>query len=237
MPTLLLQLAGPMQSWGTRSRFDQRDTELIPSKSGVLGLLAAALGIDRSDWKSLEPLTQLRMGVREDWAGQLSMDYHTAEQIDSKTGNSIKPTAISRRYYLADAVFLVGFEGEIILLEKIYAALKNPYWTLFLGRKSLVPGRPIYFANPQEALHLESLDQVLRAYPSIAHDPLADVDPVAESSEREVRLFIEHHETTESAQLVMHMQDQPIAAFSERKYRYRAVNVYAVNIGGEPSCI
>jgi len=43
MPTLLLRLAGPMQSWGLSSRFTIRDTSLEPSKSGVLGLLCAAL--------------------------------------------------------------------------------------------------------------------------------------------------------------------------------------------------
>ena len=46
MPTLLLRLVGPMQSWGTTSRFDQRDTGKEPSKSGIVGLLAAAMGID-----------------------------------------------------------------------------------------------------------------------------------------------------------------------------------------------
>ena len=69
MPTLLLRLVGPMQSWGTTSRFDQRDTGKEPSKSGVVGLLAAALGIDRENWTDLEPLTRLSMGVRHDRPG------------------------------------------------------------------------------------------------------------------------------------------------------------------------
>jgi CRISPR system Cascade subunit CasD len=60
MPTLLLRLVGPMQSWGTTSRFDQRDTGKEPSKSGVIGLVAAALGIDRENWTDLEPLTHRR---------------------------------------------------------------------------------------------------------------------------------------------------------------------------------
>lgn len=69
MPTLLLRLVGPMQSWGTTSRFDQRDTGKEPSKSGVIGLLAAALGIDRENWIDLEPLTLLSMGARHDRPG------------------------------------------------------------------------------------------------------------------------------------------------------------------------
>lgn len=67
MPTLLLRLTGPMQSWGTTSRFDQRDTGKEPSKSGVIGLLAAAFGIDRNEWSAdLQALTLLAMGVRHD---------------------------------------------------------------------------------------------------------------------------------------------------------------------------
>ena len=61
MATVLLRLIGPMQSWGTTSRFDERDTGKEPTKSGVLGLVAAALGIDRENWHDLEPLCRLRM--------------------------------------------------------------------------------------------------------------------------------------------------------------------------------
>ena len=78
MATLLLRLVGPMQSWGTTSRFDQRDTGKEPSKSGVVGLLAAALGIDRENWTNLEPLTGLSMGVRHDRSGIPKRDYQTA---------------------------------------------------------------------------------------------------------------------------------------------------------------
>jgi len=49
MATLLIPLVGPMQSWGTRSRFDHRDTEREPSKSGVIGLVCAAIGRDRNE--------------------------------------------------------------------------------------------------------------------------------------------------------------------------------------------
>ena len=44
MSVLLVRLAGPMQSWGSQSRFSHRDTEREPTKSGVVGLLSAALG-------------------------------------------------------------------------------------------------------------------------------------------------------------------------------------------------
>ena len=88
MPTLLLRLAGPMQSWGTTSRFDQRDTGKEPSKSGVVGLLTAALGIDREVWNDeLKSLAALTMAVRHDRPGVLKCDYQIACQgTDDVTG-------------------------------------------------------------------------------------------------------------------------------------------------------
>jgi CRISPR system Cascade subunit CasD len=83
MATLLLRLVGPIQSWGTASRFDERDTGKEPSKSGVLGLLAAASGIDRENWLDLEPLTRLIMGVRHDRPGIPMREYQTAQHIIS----------------------------------------------------------------------------------------------------------------------------------------------------------
>lgn len=148
MPTLLLRLAGPMQSWGTTSRFDQRDTGKEPSKSGVIGLLAAALGVDREAWSELEPLTKLRMGVRHDRPGVPKRDYQTAQNIVSADRSKIHETAVTTRDYLADAAFLVGLEGtDRGLLERAHAALANPVWPLALGRKSYVPSEPVWLAN------------------------------------------------------------------------------------------
>lgn len=79
MNTLLLRLEGPMQSWGVQSRFGMRDTESEPSKSGVIGLLCAALGLPRS--ANLENLVALRMGVRVDREGKISVDYQTAQNV------------------------------------------------------------------------------------------------------------------------------------------------------------
>src|SRR5438874_2169794 len=83
MSILLLQLAAPMQSWGTQSRFSVRDTGLEPSKSGVIGLLCAALGKPRAEQASdgfptLAELAALRMGVRVNREGVPKVDYHTA---------------------------------------------------------------------------------------------------------------------------------------------------------------
>ncbi|MFJ1756208.1 type I-E CRISPR-associated protein Cas5/CasD [Kitasatospora sp. NPDC088134] len=72
---LLIRLAGPLQSWGLRGRFALRDTHTRPTKSGVVGLCAAALGLDRDD--PLDGLAGALFGVRADRPGTLVRDYHT----------------------------------------------------------------------------------------------------------------------------------------------------------------
>jgi CRISPR system Cascade subunit CasD len=126
---LLLRLAGPLQAWGDSSRFAKRDTRRHPTKSGVLGLLAAAEGRRRTD--EIEDLARLRFGVRVDQPGQLQRDFQTA--INWSTGKSMP---LSYRYYLADAVFIAGVEGDRGLLEALDGALINPVFPLYLGRRS-----------------------------------------------------------------------------------------------------
>lgn len=136
MPTLLLRLAGPLQSWGTTSRYDERDSQLEPSKSGVLGLLCAALGRDRRE--PVDDLAALRMGVRVDREGVRLRDFQTVQGVLKRDGQLNKNAIISLRYYLADAVFLVGLQGEnASLLQALQEALHHPVWPI-LDRKSVV---------------------------------------------------------------------------------------------------
>ena len=143
MTTLLLRLAGPLQAWGTESRFEFRDTGTEPSKSGVVGLLAAALGQPRDD--PVDDLAALRMGARVDRPGAVQIDFHTAENVARVPGKEAdrKNPVVSRRAYLADADFLVGLEGDRELLEMLDGALAAPRWPLFLGRKSCPPALPV----------------------------------------------------------------------------------------------
>jgi CRISPR system Cascade subunit CasD len=142
-----------------------RDTGLEPSKSGVIGLLCAAFGIDREDDEGLRPLASLRMGVRVDREGSLQVDYHTAQNVLMANGK-IKNTELSNRYYLANAVFLVGLESEdLALLERLQASLHKPVWALFLGRKSFTPSEPIPLEDGLR--NGETLEQALMSYPSL----------------------------------------------------------------------
>ena len=138
--TLLFRLEGPMQSWGFRSRFDYRDTALEPTRSGVIGLICAAMGIARGE--AISRFDALRMGVLVEKEGRPERDYHTALDV-MKADGSRTDTVVSRRDYLADASFVVGLESEEKrLLDDITQALHHPVWPLYLGRKSFPLARP-----------------------------------------------------------------------------------------------
>lgn len=215
MPTLLLRLVGPMQSWGTTSRFDQRDTGKEPSKSGVIGLLAAALGIDRDNCADLEPLARMSMGVRHDRPGVPARDYQTAgcamsDSIIKADGKQSKDGVVSERLYLADAAFLVGLESDDRpLLEKAHAYLRDPVWPLALGRKSYVPSESIWI---QDGVQNDGLRDLFARWPWIATPRKWEEPPD--------RLLISMDSVDGSGALRM---DQLLSSFAERRFGSRFV--------------
>lgn len=166
MSTLILRLAAPLQSWGIDSKYNKRSTNREPSKSGIIGLLGAALGLSRNNppedlWNNL---CKLRFGIRVEQEGNLLVDYQNAngpfKKIEGKdnyqytlSDNSISikincldsqiTTTQTWRYYLSDAVFLVGLEGDRNMIEKLEYALTHPIFPLFLGRRSCPPMPPL----------------------------------------------------------------------------------------------
>ncbi len=229
MNTLLMRLAGPMQSWGTQSRFTMRDTGREPSKSGMIGLLCAALGRGRAD--PLDDLAALRMGVRVDSPGVMKLDYHTAGGgrlpgghpygVRRASGGS-GDTVLSNRYYLADADFLVGIESEDIdRLRCLDDALRKPVWQLCLGRKAFIPGVPVYV--PEGLREGERLEDALTKHPW----PRWDVDvPVIRDRPDRLRLSIEDINGEEVR------MDQPTgASFQTRRFLPRRVKGYFCKLG------
>lgn len=221
MATLLMRLEGPMQSWGTTSRFDERDTQLEPSKSGVLGLICAALGRDRSE--PVDDLAALRMAVRVDREGVPMRDYHTATGV--VVASSGKPdanrTVVSHRYYLSDAVFLVALEGDRGLLGKVAAALRRPHWPLSLGRKSFVPSMPVYLPGGLVDQDLWSAlkDAAILGSAAAARD--------ASDHQRVQRRVIVEDPSEGAVRL-----DQPVAPFVERRFGPRFVKTFDLVLEG-----
>ncbi|MFC1420864.1 type I-E CRISPR-associated protein Cas5/CasD [Streptacidiphilus cavernicola] len=151
---LTLQLAGPLQSWGASARFARRTTENAPTKSGVVGLLAAAKGLPRD--ADLSELAALRFGVRIDQPGTRLRDFQTAHH--AVTGASMP---LSERFYLADAVFVAAVEGGATLIDELHRAVANPAYLPYLGRRSCPPSRPVELAVHEDA----ALGDVLAAEP------------------------------------------------------------------------
>ena len=216
-----------MQSWGTASRFDYRDTGLEPSKSGVLGLLCAALGRDRQ--QRIDDLAALRMGVRVDREGVLRYDYQTAMDVLRADGSlerdRRKGTVRSWRYYLADAVFLVGLEGpQRGLLERLQMALANPRWPLYLGRKGYLPSPPVWLPDGLVDAPLEE---------ALAHYP-----PLSEPAPQRYRYALEEPAGAAvpegSLATRVRRTDQPLGPFAQRRFGDRYVWIVVAERGKVP---
>lgn len=135
MKTILLKLSGPLQSWGTNSRFETRGTDLYPSKSAIIGMIAASLGYRRDEDEKIQKLNKLDFAVRVDVQGNLLKDYHIAQKLDRR--GRFDRTYVTNRYYLEDATFVVGIgHEEDSFMKIIEEGLKKPYYQPFLGRRS-----------------------------------------------------------------------------------------------------
>jgi CRISPR system Cascade subunit CasD len=197
--TLFLRLAGPMQSWGTTSRFQLRRTDPYPSKSAVLGLLLCAKGVRREDSAvELKILSSLSMGVRVDRSGTLDWDYHTAGakigmrkaegglKHEGNKKNRPFETLLSRRQYLWDASFLVVLHGDPAVIGDYAKRLNDPIWPVFLGRKCCIPAEPVFAGTG-------TFDSPMSALASVSWRPrIAAIDGSGPSATRRLDCYIEH---------------------------------------------
>lgn len=141
-----------MQSWGSESMYDNRETDSMPTKSGVIGIIAAALGMKRNE--NLEELQSLGFGVRIDLQGIKLNDFQITEMGEKLNSN------LSNRAYLSDAIFLVGLESaNREFLKKIEDALKHPKYSVFLGRRSCPPTQPLVLGIRNSELYPSLLDE------------------------------------------------------------------------------
>jgi CRISPR system Cascade subunit CasD len=162
---LAMLLDGPMQSWGFASRFTRRTTALFPTKSGVVGLVAAAMGIDKfkvEESQSIarlaglhflvislprtrrdKPLTIVRLEDFHTIGGGYDPEEDWLSMPRSAENKTLRNPVVSRRHYLMDARFGVLLSGNREILEKVAAGLRNPRWGVWLGRKCCLPASPL----------------------------------------------------------------------------------------------
>lgn len=135
MKTVLLKLSGPMQSWGTSSHFETRNTDYYPSKSAIIGILAASFGYRRDEDEKIGKLNELDFAVRVDQVGTLRKDFHIAAKY--KDNGDFERNYITYRYYLEDSIFIVALScKDEKWMDEIIYALKHPYFQQFMGRRS-----------------------------------------------------------------------------------------------------
>lgn len=205
---LALRLEGPLQSWGFDSQYNRRNTGLMPTRSAVAGMCCAALGLPRGsdqERKFLAAFAAVRMtsiaiprcGVRKELPVRRLQDYHTVQNTRRASGVINRDCVLTHRQYLMDAAFGVILEGDAILLSETAAALSDPRWGLWLGRKTCIPSAPILAGlkdSYKDALALLIGDQPLESFTrqeeaenfAQGRDSLPDT-PVSFATER--RLF------------------------------------------------
>lgn len=225
---LAFVLDSPLQSWGVDSRYQQRDTAAFPTKSALIGLLAAALGIDKQsadEAARLAPyaalrLTVVRAALDQTRPGGRLQDFHTIgggydasvpwQKLSTprKAGGGPFGTVITRRTYLTGSAFIAIFEGDPAVLAVAAAALENPVWGVWLGRKACLPARPL---APTLAPTAQQAFDALRGRLQL---PPASLD----AFDRQIEA-----DSGDSSPGVFHQPDQPLA-FGPREHTSRPVH-------------
>lgn len=145
MTGFLLHLSGPLQSYGTSGVFNTRDTAGHPTRSAVLGMIAAALGYERGH--DLTTMRPIELTVRIDNPGRRISDFHTvgggrpADQTPPTAAGGRRPrgqgTIVTVRDYLADAAFTVAVtHPDPDWAHRTHHALRHPHWAPHMGRRS-----------------------------------------------------------------------------------------------------
>ena len=190
---LVFVLHGPMVAFGGVAVGERRTGEVRPARSAVLGLLAAALGVERDAAEQQAAMERgYGVAVRTDATGATLSDYHTAQVPPARRGVQhatrraeldAKPleTILSRRDYRTDALFTIGVwtrPDAPFALEAIATALRQPHFVLSIGRKSCplgLPPGPVVVDAPDVLAAMERRDPPLpeqavrlglRAHPS-----------------------------------------------------------------------
>lgn len=155
---MLLKLAGPLQSWGLDSRFETRNTNRYPTKSAIIGMIAASLGYTRDQDQNIQKLNGLDFAVRIDQPGRVLRDYHIATKY--KPSGAFERNYQTVRYYLQDAIFVVAVGSTSSgLIDLITDSIRNPYYQPFLGRRSC-PINADYFIDVVEGDVIASISGV-----------------------------------------------------------------------------
>jgi len=217
MPALAFYIDAPMQSWGASSKFQHRETNSFPTKSAIVGLIAAALGIDKNGAEEATilgrivdlKLTVARLDSLQRKSSRLS-DFHTVGggynkqsslrekmSIPKKASGAPFGTVITHRSYLTDAAFVVLLEGSVEVMSEVQAALLDPVWGVWFGRKACIPASPLTptIADSRQA----AFDALMDTIPGLSPMPLENME------------YQEELDGTDDRQGAFYQSDQPVA--------------------------
>ncbi len=224
---LTLNLEGPLQSWGDHSRFLRRESLAFPTKSGVIGLILCAMGLNGTQEQLLSELSLGRMEVwgygPSDRYLSVMEDFHMVgsgyddadpwetlfipKKADGKKANG--GPKITRREYLQDAKFAVFLEVPDNRVEEIQEAIKSPTWDLYLGRKCCAPSAPIFVGIYEDSKQAtSSFNQFIK----IRNSPV-----------QEFKIYFKVTESDEMDEGSILLQDVPVKFGKEKVYKNRFV--------------
>lgn len=214
MKTLVLKCSSPMQSWSNDSRFNIRSAGRYPSRSGIIGIIASALGMDRNE--PLDIFDGISTSIRIDKKGIVYPDYQVVHRWNRKNGNiTAKGNAIANdnRYYIEDGIFMVFIEGDDGIIDKFADAIQYPVYSLFLGRKSCPPTYDFFYG----------------VFDKDASSCIMDVPPEGEDHRVVVIRDVRDGELADDT-----VKDNPIAFnIKDRKYSGRQIKEYHVVLPSE----
>lgn len=144
MKTLILKTEG-LSAYGLQTFDIHRRANHFPTRSAIVGVLAAALGITRNEHEALYQLSeQITTAVQVNQAGEKMIDYHTVQNFRSPDGKIQKGTKPTYREYWCDSEHTFAISAEPSLISQLESAVKAPKFTLFQGRKSCPLTRPLF---------------------------------------------------------------------------------------------
>jgi len=222
---LIIKLQGAMQAWGGHTYEDYRPSLIFPTRSAIVGLLGACLGIEREDIQALKALNEsfqltvrankCKIAQRQSTADKfVSMqkitDFHTVQHARKVDGKPRPEAIVSRREYLCDAEFTLALafvEEAFVSLERVKKAIQKPVYTPFLGRRSCPIQRRLYEA----VVNAENVQAAL-----------SKVEPYQGTLYSEDKL---------DGGTPMMTRDQPLFATTVRQFNNR--KIYILGSGGE----
>lgn len=226
---LTFALVAPLASFGDLAVGERRGGWDRPGRSAVLGLVGAALGLERDDEAAHQALeAQYGLGLLCHASGSLLADYHTAQVPPTRRGRRFRTraeelaapdlsTILSRRDYRQGAWHLAVLwprKQARWPLTELAEAMQRPVFALYLGRKSCPLGLPL---APQI---LEAPDAVAALRERHRHGPEARLrHPAGRQPWRDTMA-----QAASTTRIVMDRRDVPPDALVERtEFRRDAV--------------